>query len=269
MDVNIWFWIGFNAFVLALLAIDLGVFHRKAHAVGTKEAAIWTVVWISLALLFNAGLFLFEGRQSGMMFLAGYLIEKSLSVDNIFVFVMLFSYFSVPAAYQHRVLFWGILGALLLRGTLIGVGAFLISQFSWILYIFGGFLVFTGIRMALHKEDDDLDIEGNAVVRLLRRFVPMTSRYRGDRFFVRNGAAAEMLRAMRSFLGENDMMAYLAMMAVRLIELHRVLKSTGSLYLHCDPTASHYLKILLDAVFGARRFGAEIVWKRTSMSFLG
>lgn len=185
MATNIWLWVGFNVFVIALLAIDLGVFHRKAHAVGTKEAAIWTVVWISLALLFNAGIFLLEGREPGMMFLAGYLIEKSLSVDNIFVFVMLFSFFAVPREYQHRVLFWGILGALVMRGTLIGVGAYLISQFHWILYIFGAFLVFTGIRMALHQEDDEVNIADNRVVRLVRKLIPITSRYQGDRFFIR------------------------------------------------------------------------------------
>jgi tellurite resistance protein TerC len=185
MEANIWLWVGFNLFVIALLAIDLGVFHRKAHAVGTKEAAIWTVVWISLALLFNAVIFLLEGREPGMMFLAGYLIEKSLSVDNIFVFVMLFSFFAVPREYQHRVLFWGILGALVMRGALIGVGAYLISQFHWILYIFGAFLVFTGIRMAMHQEDDEVNIADNRVVKLVRKLIPITSRYQGDRFFIR------------------------------------------------------------------------------------
>ncbi|MBX2999738.1 MAG: TerC family protein [Caldilineaceae bacterium] len=185
MATNVWFWIGFNVFVLALLAIDLGVFHRKAHAVSTREAALWTVIWISLALAFNALLFVFEGQEIGMMFLAGYLIEKSLSVDNIFIFVMLFTYFNVPMIYQHRVLFWGILGALVMRGALIGVGAYLIGQFHWVLYIFGAFLVFTGMRMALHKEDGEIDIERNGVVRLLRRIVPITKRYHGAAFLVR------------------------------------------------------------------------------------
>ena len=186
MVENIWFWIGFNVFILALLAIDLGVFHRRAHEVTIKEAAVWTVVWISLAMLFNAGLFYFEGHQPGMMFLAGYLIEKSLSVDNIFVFVMLFGYFNVPLIYQHRVLFWGILGALLMRGTLIGLGAYLIGQFHWILYLFGAFLIFTGIRMAVQKEGEgEVHVEDNPLVKLLRRMLPITSRYRQDQFFVR------------------------------------------------------------------------------------
>ncbi len=185
MATNIWFWIIFNLVVLCLLALDLGVFHRKAHSVSMKEAAIWSVVWISLSLLFNASLFIWEGQQIGMQFLAGYLIEKSLSVDNIFVFVMLFSYFKVPLNYQHRVLFWGILGALLMRGALIGVGAYLISQFHWVLYVFGAFLVFTGIRMALQKEDEHIEVETNGVVRLLRRIMPISNVYHGERFFVR------------------------------------------------------------------------------------
>lgn len=185
MATNIWFWIGFNVFVLVLLAVDLGIFHRKVHAVSTREAALWTVVWISLALLFNGFLFVFEGHETGMMFLAGYLIEKSLSVDNIFIFVMLFTYFNVPLTYQHKVLFWGILGALVMRGALIGVGAYLISQFHWVLYLFGAFLIVTGIRMVLHKENDKIDIERNGVVRLLRRMVPITDRYHHSAFFVR------------------------------------------------------------------------------------
>lgn len=182
MATSIWFWIIFNVAILGLLALDLGVFHRKAHAVSVKEAAIWSVVWISLSLLFNLGIFLFEGKEIAMQFLAGYLIEKSLSVDNIFVFIMLFSFFQVPAAYQHRVLFWGILGALIMRGALIGAGAFLIAQFSWVLYIFGAFLVYTGIRMALQKDDIHVDVDSNQAVKLLRRIFPITDGYRGQKF---------------------------------------------------------------------------------------
>lgn len=184
MATNIWFWILFNAFVLVLLALDLGVFHRKAHAVSTKEAAAWSVVWITLALLFNIGVYFVAGREPALEFLTGYLIEKSLSVDNIFVFVLLFAYFNVPAAYQHRVLFWGILGALIMRGALIGIGAYLIEQFHWVLYIFGAFLIFTGFRMAFQREQE-IDVESNAVVRLVRRILPITSHYRGTRFFIR------------------------------------------------------------------------------------
>lgn len=184
MATNIWFWIVFNLFVLGLLALDLGVFHRKDHVVGMKEAAIWTMIWISLALVFNAGIYFYAGAEPALQFLTGYLIEKSLSVDNIFVFVVLFSYFNVLPIYQHRVLFWGILGALIMRGILIGVGAFLITQFHWIIYIFGAFLVFTGIRMAVHKEES-VEVESNGMVKLLRRAMPITPGYHGHDFFLR------------------------------------------------------------------------------------
>jgi tellurite resistance protein TerC len=185
VEINIWYWIGFNVFVLALLLLDLGVFHRQDHAIGVKEATIWTVIWISLALLFNAAIYFYAGPEPALQFLTGYLIEKSLSVDNIFVFVMLFSYFAVPVEYQHRVLFWGILGALVMRGLLIGVGAFLIEQFHWIIYIFGAFLIFTGLRMAFQKEEKDIQVESNVMVKMLRRVIPITEGYHGHDFFVR------------------------------------------------------------------------------------
>ncbi len=181
---TIWLWVGFNLFVLALLGLDLGVFHRNSHAVSLKEAGIWSIVWITLALTFNAGLYFFMGPESALQFFTGYLIEKSLSVDNIFIFVLLFTYFSVPAAYQHRVLFWGIIGALLMRGTLIALGAALLEQFHWILYLFGAFLIFTGIRMGLHKETE-VHPEQNPLLRLVRGMVPVTKDYEHDRFFLR------------------------------------------------------------------------------------
>lgn len=187
MDVSVGGWIVFNLFVLFLLALDLGVFHRHSHAVSTKEAAIWSAVWIGLALVFNVGVYYFAGPEAGLQFFTGYLLEKSLSVDNIFVFVMLFSFFAVPPAYQHRVLFWGILGALIMRGALIGLGAYLIGQFHWILYIFGLFLVVTGIRLFMQKENETIDPEKNPLVRGLRRFMPVTTGYRGEKFLVREG----------------------------------------------------------------------------------
>lgn len=190
----IWLWIGFNVFVLAMLALDLGVFHRHAHAVSIREATIWSVVWIALAMVFNAGIYFFwdaiaPGSEYGngeaaLAFFTGYLIEKSLSVDNIFVFALLFTYFAVPAAFQHRVLFWGILGALVMRGILIGVGAALLKEFHWIIYIFGGFLILTGIRMALHREQE-IHPEKNPLVRIFRRLMPVTTGYVDERFFVR------------------------------------------------------------------------------------
>lgn len=180
----VWPWIGFNLFVLAMLAIDLGVFHRKAHSVSLKEASIWSVVWITLALIFNAGLYFLSGTEPALQFFTGWLIEKSLSVDNIFIFVLLFTYFRVPAAYQHRVLFWGILGALVMRGILIAVGAVLLEEFHWILYLFGAFLIFTGIRMGLQKETE-VHPERNPLLKLVRRIVPVTDDYEYDRFAVR------------------------------------------------------------------------------------
>ena len=194
MDTPIWLWIGFNLFVLVMLALDLGVFHRKAHAVSGKEALIWSIVWISLSLVFNAVIYFFwdqmrpestyTNREAALAFLTGYLIEKSLSVDNIFVFILIFSFFAVPAAYQHRVLFWGILGALVMRGVLIAIGAALLKEFHWIIYVFGAFLIFTGIRMALHREEE-IHPEQNPVVRFFRRFIPVTEDFEKDKFFLR------------------------------------------------------------------------------------
>ncbi len=180
----IWLWVGFNLFVLAMLVLDLGIFHRKTHAVSIREAAIWSAVWIALSLLFNAGIYFFSGPELALQFLTGYLIEKSLSVDNIFVFVLLFSYFSVPAAYQHRVLFWGVLGALIMRGILIVLGAMLLENFHWVLYLFGAFLIVTGVRMAFNK-DEAVHPERNPLLKLVRRVVPVTANFEGDRFLVR------------------------------------------------------------------------------------
>ena len=181
---RLFLWIGFNVFVLGMLALDLGVFHRKAHEVSLREALTWSVVWICLALLFNLGIYHFWGSEKALEFLAGYLIEKSLSVDNIFVFLMIFSYFSVPALYQHRVLFWGILGALVMRAIFIAAGSALLSAFHWIIYIFGGFLIITGIKM-FSAGDEKIEPEKNPAVRLLRRIMHVSSDYHGQRFFVR------------------------------------------------------------------------------------
>jgi len=184
---NIWFWVAFIAFVLAMLALDLGVFNKRPHVVSPKEAGIWTAVWVALALLFAAGLAYFDAPQTALTFLTGYLIEESLSVDNIFVIVLIFQYFAVPAQYQHRVLFWGILGALVMRGLFIGLGAALLARFEWIIYIFGALLVITGVRMAL-KQDEEFDGDQNPVVKAVRRVMPLTDGYRGKHFFsVENG----------------------------------------------------------------------------------
>jgi len=177
-----------------MLAVDLGVFHRKAHEVSVREAAIWTTVWVTISLLFNVGIYYFMGPGPALEFLTGYLIEKSLSVDNIFVFVLIFSYFGVPARYQHRVLFWGIIGALLMRGTMIAAGAYLIHRFHWIIYVFGAFLIVSGIRMGV-QQDHHIEPEANPVLRLIRRMVRVTPQYRGQRFFVREELNGRMGRA--------------------------------------------------------------------------
>jgi tellurite resistance protein TerC len=179
---NIWFWVGFIAFVLAMLALDLGVFNKTPHVVKATEATLMTALWVGLALLFAGGLAYFVDRQTALTFLTGYVIEESLSVDNIFVIVLIFQYFAVPPQYQHRVLFWGILGALVMRGIFIGVGAALLARFEWIIYIFGALLVVTGIRMAL-KQDEEFDGEQNPVVKFVRRFLPVSHDYHGKHFF--------------------------------------------------------------------------------------
>jgi len=184
MTESIWLWVGFNVFVLAMLALDLGVFHRKAHVVSLKESFTWTGVWIALALVFNAGIWHYYGSQKALEFFTGYLIEKSLSVDNVFVFALLFSYFAVPPVYQHKVLFWGILGALVMRAIMIVLGAALITKFSWIIYVFGGFLILTGIKMIV-KREEEIHPERNPVVRWFKKIMPVTPDYRGDKFFVR------------------------------------------------------------------------------------
>jgi len=182
MATSPWFYVGFTAFVLVMLALDLGVFHRKAHVVRPKEAGVWVAVWMTLAFAFAALLYSWQGGEASVLFLTGYLIEQSLSIDNIFVIVMVFAYFNIPEKYQHRVLFWGILGALLMRGIFIGVGSFLISQFTWITYIFGAFLIVTGLRMAT-QQDEEFDAEQNIVMRTARRFLRVTSQLDGPRFF--------------------------------------------------------------------------------------
>jgi tellurite resistance protein TerC len=183
---SLWFYIGFTAFVLAMLALDLGVFHRKAHVVTPKEAGMWVGIWMTLALLFASGIYVWSGADNALLFLTGYLIEQSLSVDNIFVIVMIFSYFRVPKKYEHRVLFWGILGALVMRAIFIGFGSLLIQKVSWILYVFGAFLIFTGVRMAV-KRENEFD-EQNVILRLARRYLRVSNEYDGQRFFtVQNG----------------------------------------------------------------------------------
>jgi tellurite resistance protein TerC len=193
-SIPLWAWVAFNLFVLAMLALDLGVFHRQAHEVKMKEALGWSAVWITMALLFN-GLIYFQwenlvpnstytNTEASLAFLTGYLIEKALSVDNVFVFLMIFAYFKVPAMYQHKVLFWGIIGALIMRAICIAAGVTLLKQFHWLIYVFGAFLIITGIKMAITK-DKKIDPEKNPVLKTFRRMMPVTPGFVGDKFFTK------------------------------------------------------------------------------------
>lgn len=179
-----WLWVGFSVFILLMLSLDLGLFNRRAHAIRYREAWIWSGVWVTLALLFAGLVFHYQGSQRGLEFLTGYLIELSLSVDNLFVFLLIFSYFKVPSKFQHRVLFWGVLGALVMRLTMIFVGASLINRFHWIIYIFGAFLVYTGAKM-FKQEETEIQPEQNPVVRIVTRFLPLTHHYEDKKFFTK------------------------------------------------------------------------------------
>ena len=201
MAASVWPWVAFIVFVVVMLAIDLGVFNREAHVISPKEAGRWSAICVVLALLFAAGIYTrtlpienVGGPGDALAFLTGYLIELALSVDNIFVFVLIFSYFKVPPKYQHRVLFWGVLGALVMRGAMIGAGALLIERFHWIIYVFGAFLVFTGIRMAT-QDEMDIEPEANPALKLVRRFVPVSPNYDGQKFFTQQHIGDRMRRA--------------------------------------------------------------------------
>ena len=184
MGNSTWLWLGFSVFILVMLSLDLGLFNRKAHTIRYREASIWSSVWILLAMIFAGIVFWNQGTQRGLEFLTGYLIELSLSVDNLFVFLLIFSYFKVPSKYQHRVLFWGVLGALVMRLTMIFVGATLINRFNWIIYLFGAFLVYTGLNM-FRQESTDIQPEQNPAVRLVTRYVPIARHYEDEKFFTR------------------------------------------------------------------------------------
>ena len=204
MGTSIYFWIGFHIFVFIMLALDLGVFHKHTHKVPVKEAIIWSGVWITLALIFDLFIYLDSdfGPTKALEFLTGYVIEYSLSVDNIFVFILIFTYFGVDSRYQHKVLFWGILGALVMRGIFIFTGVALINRFHWIVVIFGGFLVFTGIRMLFAKEAE-VDPETNLIVKFFRRFLPVTKTLHGDSFSLLRKISYQLHRFSLFWLSSN------------------------------------------------------------------
>jgi tellurite resistance protein TerC len=188
-----WLWIGFSSFIVFMLSLDLGLLSRKAHSIRYREAWIWTGVWVALAMVFAYLVFRYQGSQPALDFITGYIIELSLSVDNLFVFILVFSFFKVPSRYQHRVLFWGVLGALVMRLTMIFVGAALLNRFSWIIYIFGAFLVYTGLKM-FKEEEAEIHPEDNPVVKLVTRFLPITDYYEEKHFFTKvNGKRAGTL----------------------------------------------------------------------------
>ncbi|MBK7131584.1 MAG: TerC family protein [Bacteroidales bacterium] len=184
METPIIFWILFNAFVLLMLALDLGVFHRKTHEVSIKEALTWTLIWVCLALIFNAIIFYWRGRQQALEFFTGYLVEKALSIDNIFVFIMIFTYFQIPSKYQHKVLFWGILGALLMRVIFIFAGVALIEKFHFTIYFFGALLIYTGYKMFFHN-NAKIEPDKNPVIRFFKKIMPVTSNLQEDNFIVK------------------------------------------------------------------------------------
>ena len=199
---QLWLGIGFSVVILFMLALDLGLLNRQAHTPTYREAVTWSSVWVTLALCFAGVIFWRLGSVKGAEFLTGYVIELSLSVDNLFVFLLIFSYFKVPSQYQHRVLFWGVLGALVMRVTIILLGTALITKFHWILYFFGAFLIYTGIKMMVH-EDDDIAPEDNAAVKILTRYVPIVRRYEGEQFFIlENGRRVGTLLFLVLFIVE-------------------------------------------------------------------
>ena len=201
----LWAWVGFTALIAVLLALDLLVFARGAREISFRRAALLSVFWVGVALLFGAFIFVVSGPARGTEYLTGYIVEKSLSVDNVFVFALIFSYFAVPARYQYRVLLWGVVGALVLRGVFVLLGAGLLERYDWMVYVFGVFLIYTGIRMALHR-DTEVHPERNPVLRLARRLVPITEGYEGERFFVRKAGVlmATPLFAVIIVVGTTD-----------------------------------------------------------------
>ncbi|MBI4971073.1 MAG: TerC family protein [Candidatus Omnitrophica bacterium] len=185
MPNHLYFWIFFNLFVVVMLFLDLFVFHKKDHAIKIREALAWTVFWITLAALFNLGVYFFQGPHKALEFTTGYLIEYSLSVDNLFVFLLIFNYFRVPHHYQYKVLFWGILGAVVSRIIFIILGVALIERFHWILYLFGAFLIFTGIKMLVHK-GEEIHPENNPVIKITQKVIPLVHHYEDGKFFIKS-----------------------------------------------------------------------------------
>lgn len=253
-------WIGFSSFVLLMLALDLGVFHRQAHLVSMREAAIWSSVWVLLALAFNAGIWIWFGQQPALEFFTGYVVEKSLSIDNLFVFLLIFGYFAVPAAYQHRVLFWGIIGALAMRAVFIAAGTVLLERFHWMIYLFGGLLVVTGVRMLWSGRE--MDPESNPAVRLFRRLVPVTPGYRGKSFFVReNGKwlATPLLVVLVSVEASDLLFAVDSIPAIFAITRDPFLVFTSNIFALLGLRSLYFLLAGIMARFAYLKYGLGIL----------
>ncbi len=259
-------WIVFNVFVFGMLVIDLGVFHRKAHALTTREATIWCIVWISLGLIFNAGVYTWMGPEKGLEFLTGYLIEYSLSVDNIFVFIIILTYFSISPAHQHRVLFWGILGALIMRGVFIVTGTLLLLLFHWVIYVLGAFLVFTGIKM-FTSEETSVHPEDNPVIKVLRRVMPIATEFEGQRFFVKRDGkwAATPLFVVLLVVESTDLIfAVDSVPAIFAVSLDPFIVYTSNVFAILGLRSLYFLLASVMDLFIYLRYGLGVV-----LSFVG
>ncbi len=266
MEVSVFFWIGFLVLIILMLTLDLGVFNKKAHKIPVKEALIWSGVWITVALLFNLFIFFEIGKTKSLEFLTGYVIEYSLSVDNIFVFILIFTYFAVPDQYQHKILFWGIIGALVMRGIFIFAGIALINKFHWIVFIFGGFLVFTGIKMFFQKETH-VDPEKNPVVRFSRKFLPVTDELHGGSLFIRQNrrSLATPLFIVLLVIESSDLIfAVDSIPAVLAISQDRLIVYTSNIFAILGLRSLYFAVVGIMGLFRLLKYGLAVV-----LSFVG
>lgn len=265
-SIPITFWILFNVFVVAMLALDLGVFQRKAHEVKFREALAWSGVWIALAACFAVVVFFWHGRQLALEFTTGYLIELSLSVDNLFVFLLLFRYFKVVGEYQHKVLFWGIVGALVFRGIFIFAGVALLNRFHWIIYIFGAFLVYTGVKLAFSGDDEQVHPEKNPLLRWMRRVLPITPDYVGGKFIVRdNGLHATPLFLVLVIVETTDLVfAVDSIPAVLAISQHPFIVYTSNVFAILGLRSMYFALAGLMDIFHYLHYGLAVI-----LSFIG
>lgn len=253
--------VAFTVFIVLLLILDLGVFHRKGHKVSVKEALWWSCFWIALALLFGVGVYYFKGYETALKYYAGYLIEKSLSVDNLFVFLLVFKCFSIPDKYQHRVLFWGIIGALIMRGLFIWLGVALVQQFSWVLYIFGAFLVYTGIQLARNK-DLEIDPQNNIIMKLFEKIMPVTRELHEDKFFIKRGAqyvATPMFLALLSIETTDVIFAFDSIPAIFGITLDPFVIYTSNVFAILGLRSLYFALSALMGMFEYLHYGLAVI----------